>query len=298
VGGTCIKHSHHGRDGKVVVYGTCSVANKTRTGLQEVIMCPQRLYADQYGVLSCCAEDAVGKKLKLLLVDEYVNLKKAGALPPESVLLIGKKSGKEIQISKKGLIDLSIDWVLAHIIDKKLEQFFPCEVQSIDITGNYRDTWDAYSREFAEIPNSEHGMNWANVWKRLIPQIILKGSIATTSLLCKKGFYFVVPERVYQQFEKIVGSVASAEKPGIGVLTVMTYDLGPSVSAGHQRELVLNRTVRTTVAEFIRAFGSGQQLPSGVDLDTKVSEFVSHLGEPAKRRRGGGPRKSELRKEK
>jgi hypothetical protein len=67
---------------------------------------------------------------------------------------------------------------MARMVAGKLKLIIPCEVQSADTTGNYRANWDAYSKELDSIPDSEHGMNWANIWKRLIPQLILKGSIA------------------------------------------------------------------------------------------------------------------------
>jgi hypothetical protein len=84
----------------------------------------------------------------------------------------------------------------------------------MDTTGNYHANWLAYSKERKIIPDSEHGMNWANVWKRLIPQLILKGSIAATSKLCKQGHYFVVPDQVYQRFERLIGDVPVGSTPG------------------------------------------------------------------------------------
>lgn len=153
----------------------------------------------------------------------------------------------------------------------------PCEVQSIDTTGNYVDNWEAYRDESDSVPDSEHGMNWANVWKRLIPQLILKSSLSTTSALCLKGTYFVVPDRVYQQFEKIVGSVASRPSAGPGVLTVMTYNLGPDVPEGKIRSLLHCRTERLLATEMAVSFASGKQLPLGTQLDQKVAEILASL---------------------
>src|SRR5207248_6518167 len=119
----------------------------------------------------------------------------------------------------------------------------------------------------------KHGMNWANVWKRLIPQLILKGSVAATSKLCKQGIYFVVPDRVYVQFEKLIGKVAGLDVPGAGVLNVMTYDLGPEVPPGSIRNIIPRRTTRMLTTEFARAFALGQQLPLGSQLDLKVGEI-------------------------
>ncbi len=277
VGKTCIKHSHP-QDGTVVVYGSCSVVNKLRKGeVEEVIICPQRLYANGYASLKSCVIDAFSRDIPVCTPKEYSEHKKRQTLPDDFVVLLGKNSGREISLSNPGVIKLSLDWVMARLINGKLTSVIPCEVQSIDITGNYRDNWRAYSVEAPEIPDSNHGMNWANVWKRLIPQLILKSSIAATSKLCRSGIYFVIPNRVYVQFEKLVGDVPKVDKPEDGILNVMTYELGPQVTHGSIRTIVRNRTLRMSAVEFAKAFASGKQLPLGVHLEAKVQEMLNSL---------------------
>lgn len=276
VGGVCIKHSHP-QDGRVVVYGTCSVLNRTRSGIEEVIVCPQRLYAEQYESLRACVADAIGSAPVIYMADEYSRAKRAKKLPNDYIVMLGHNSGGEIALSNPGVIELSLDWVMALLVKHRLELIIPCEVQSIDTTGNYHANWQAYSNEEASVPNSKHGMNWANVWKRLIPQLVLKGSIAATSSLCKKGSYFVVPDRVYVQFEKIVGQVPLESAPGPGVLNVMTYSLGGKVAPGYIRPLVRMRKIRTLTTDFAQAFASGKQLPLGSQLDAKVRAVLAAL---------------------
>ena len=120
-------------------------------------------------------------------------------------------------------------------------------------------------------------MNWANVWKRLIPQLIMKAAIASTSKLCTKGTYFVVPDRVYAQFEKIVGDVSESPAAGPGVLTVMTYDIGPTVPLGEVRPLAHRRTKRMLATEFATSFASGKQMPLGTQLDDSVARVLEAL---------------------
>jgi len=277
VGGGCIKHSHPQEGRAFIVYGTCSVTNKTRGGVEEVIICPQRLYAGDYSVLRRCVDDATNKKLKIFTADEYSSMKKRGDLPAEYVVLFGHNSGGEIALSNPGVISLSLDWVAAHMVGGQLASIIPCEVQSIDITGNYRSAWMAYSAELASIPDSKHGMNWANVWKRMIPQLILKGAVASTSQMCKYGLYFIVPDRVYVQFEKIVGGVSTAASASDGVLNVMTYRLGDKVGSGKTRSLQHVRTIRMFSTEFAKSFASGTQLPLGTQLDQKVLSLLMTL---------------------
>lgn len=277
VGNTCVKHSHPQDGGTVVVYGTCSVANKTRNGLEEVIVCPQRLYAGKYETLRSCAIDAIGHPLPTLLASEYSKAKRAKRLPEDFVVFLGQNSGGEVQLSNPGIIQLSLDWVLVRVTEGVPTLAVPCEVQSIDTTGNYHNNWRAYAEEKSSVPDSKHGMNWANVWKRLIPQLILKSSIAATSQLCKKGMYFILPDRVYMQFEKLIGKVPPSKAAGHGVLTVMTYGLGTDVSPGQIRPIELRRQDRMSSVDFAKAFASGKQMPLGSQLDQKVIEILQSL---------------------
>lgn len=276
VGNTCIKHSHP-QEGSVVVYGSCSIVNRAKHGIEEVIICPQRLYANSYESLKRVVWDSVQTELPLLMAVEYAQHKKAKVLPDDFVVALGQHSGKEIMLSNPGFISLSFDWVLVRVVDGKIALIIPCEVQSIDITRNYRANWDAYSRELPLVPDSKHGMNWANVWKRLIPQLILKGSMASTSQFCQQGMYFVVPDRVYRQFEKLIGEVVGPDIPERGVLTVMTYDLGSVAPFGTIRSLLPRRTIRMHLVDFAEAFASGKQLPLGSQLDEKVGEVLANL---------------------
>ena len=276
VHGTCIKHSHP-QEGSVVVYGSCSVINKTKSGAEEIIICPQRLYANGYETLKYVVQDAMHTELPLYMADEYSRRKSTKELPNDYIVLLGQRSGKEITLSNPGFISLNLDWVMVHVVSGKIALVIPCEVQSIDTSGNYRANWDAYSKELMLVPNSKHGMNWANVWKRLIPQLILKGSIASTSQFCQQGIYFVVPDRVYIQFEKLIGELVSLDAPGKGILTVMTYNLGPGVPFGAIRPLVPRRIIRVGITDFAQAFASGKQLPLGSQLDEKVEEALANL---------------------
>jgi hypothetical protein len=146
------------------------------------------LYAENYRTLRRISIDSFGN-IPLLLFDEYVANRGA---TDECIVALGKNSGKEVQVGRH----LSMDWVLARIIDTQLVEYVGIEIQSIDITGNYRDAWHGYKNlpntkiSLNEIPSSCHGLNWANVHKRLIPQLIRKGVIYSRSKLVKKGLYF------------------------------------------------------------------------------------------------------------
>jgi hypothetical protein len=204
-----------------------------------------------------------------MLFEEYIN----ASLTEnnlECVVALGQNSGKEVKLSS-----MSMDWVLAHIYHGKLQEYVGIEVQSIDITGNYRDAWYAARDKKETIPPSAHGLNWANVHKRLIPQIIRKSLLYSKSDLVKHGLYFIVPEPVYQRFEDIIGKdmplVSHNDKD---VITVHTYDLGGPVSFGSTRQLVEKRTLKFNLDEFSARFITGPNLPSGQLLDNKIKEIL------------------------
>jgi len=259
-GRSCTKFDHT----KTICYGTCSVTNSD----QEVIICPIRLYENDYYTIRQVASDAFGSSMPMYMFEQYVKAKKPLT---DCIVALGQNSGREVKLPA-----MSMDWVLAHIAGGKLVDYIGIEVQSIDITGNYRDAWYAIRDKKAVVPPSGHGLNWANVHKRLMPQIIRKGLVYSRSKLVKKGLYFIVPEAVYVKFEDIIGkTIPLVTAPGPDTITVFTYDIGPAVPKGQRRSLARNRVVRFTLTEFSNRFITGPNLPAGVDLDAKIRELLA-----------------------
>lgn len=259
----CTKTNHD----KSIIYGTCSVTSP----YGDCIICPNRLYADKYNCLRKVSAEAFGEDIDFFTYEEFIPVRgKKGAC----VVALGHNSGKEVNIGGH----LSMDWVLAKVQDGELVEYVGVEVQSIDITGNYRDAWYAYKNmdtTTTRIPSSEHGMNWANVHKRLIPQLIRKGLIYSRSSLVQHGLYFIVPEIVYRKFEDIIGKdIRKKRKSAKDILTVHTYGLSPEALPGEQRELILKRNIKFTLSEFSKRFISGLHLPSGDDLDDAVRKVL------------------------
>lgn len=260
----CTKYNHD----QSIVYGTCSVV----TSEHEVIICPNRLYAENYESIRNVAKDAFGDKIPVYMFDEFIEKRTQNG---KCVVAIGHRSGREVKVKRS----LSMDWILAVIEKGRLLEYVGVEVQSIDITGNYRDAWHAYKNlsnsNISKIPSSGHGLNWANVHKRLIPQIIRKGIIYSKSKYVKKGLYFVVPDEVYKRFEDILGDMPLLRKPNKESLTVFTYGLGPSVSHGKMRSLRQRRTIRFLLDDFASRFISGPGLPSGEELDGAIKGILN-----------------------
>ncbi|HHG4904341.1 TPA: NotI family restriction endonuclease [Pseudomonas aeruginosa] len=258
----CSKTNHD----KSETYGTCSV---TSSG-EECIICPNRLYANNYQILVDVSIDAFGEQLPVVNYDQYIQMRREGNLGT-CVVALGQKSGKEVKLGRQ----LSMDWVLAKVRGRVLLGYVGVEVQSIDITGNYRENWAAYrdlpQRINSTIPASEHGMNWANVHKRLIPQLIRKGLIYSRSNHVVSGLYFLLPEIVYRRFEEVIGEdIPLVDERSPDNLTVFTYGLGPETRHGAIRDLVPIRRLRFSLEEFSSRFVAGANLPSGDELDMAV----------------------------
>ncbi|KFK93371.1 MULTISPECIES: NotI family restriction endonuclease [unclassified Serratia (in: enterobacteria)] len=258
----CVKGNHD----QTIIYGTCSVTSP----YGDCIICPNRLYEDNYLSLKRVAADAFNEKIPFMTYSEYVASR---VNTNESIVALGLSSGKEVKVK-----NLSMDWILAHIIDGELISYVGVEVQSIDITGNYRDSWHSYKNLTSDttlVSSSEHGLNWANVHKRLIPQIIRKGLIYSKSSLVSSGLYFIVPDIVYKKFEDVIGKdIPLVNDKASNHLTVHTYSLSPRTTSGKQRVIIPERNIRFSLEEFSKRFISGVNLPSGNDLDNAVKRVL------------------------
>ena len=262
IGKACTKFDHS----NTICYGTCSVTNAG----QNVVICPNRLYANNYEAIRKVSQEVFGD-IAFMLFDEYIKLAISGKKQFECVVALGQNSGKEVKLSK-----MSMDWVLVRIENGVLREYVGIEVQSIDITGNYRDAWYAARDKKSILPNSAHGLNWANVHKRLIPQIIRKGLVYSKSNFVRQGLYFIVPEAVYQKFEEIIGDdIPLVQNNAKDVITVHTYELEEQPSLGMTRGLVLKRAIKFKLDEFSARFISGPNLPSGDVLDNKIREILA-----------------------
>jgi hypothetical protein len=272
VQGSCSKTNHDCS----IVYGTCSVT--TGKQKQEAIICPKRLYAEGYRTLYD-ASSSVWPGINLIIGGSMETLIRSALEHDECAIAFGQNSGKEISIDSNG--KLSMDWIIQRYIKSNGNltpvDFIGIEVQSIDITGNYRENWQAYydlkigvNRD--QIPNAGHGLNWANVHKRLIPQIIRKGNIYSQSARCA-GFFFLLPDLVYSRFESVLGTIKEQETPSKNSLSVITYELGTISHPGNIRQLERKRTKHHLLDDIARSFISN----SGPDVASRLDRALIGL---------------------
>lgn len=158
-----------------------------------------------------------------------------------------------------------MDWVLA-LVDGhgKLVEFIAVELQTMDTTGSYEHAIRALYAGESPAP-SKAGINWENVNKRILPQIIYKGHVLRHEPLCRKGLYFISPSPVYGRITERLGGTLAGYHPQPGALTFLWYDLAEGVRDGVPKDLVLSGKLTTTIDQVALAFTSPQNLPgSGV----------------------------------
>ncbi len=69
----------------------------------------------------------------------------------------------------------NVDFVIAEEVDGEVKQFLSVELQAIDITGTVRPAYEALIAGQALEEKISSGLNWDNVYKRYITQLIRKG---------------------------------------------------------------------------------------------------------------------------
>lgn len=213
-----------------------------------------RLYGSDYSTLRKLANDVLSEpELKTYMFDEWV-----AASRPNGIVLIGKGSIGEVK-TEAG----SLDWVAVHFDERTVVKYGGIEAQAIDTTGNYRANRAALMREEALVPPSGHGLNWENVNKRIIPQLLRKG------MLLKKlsetepavGLGFLVDANVFSKFE---ARISSPMKDDDGFnLVVHAYSLAATQPYATPT-LVLNKSVHASIEQLAEKFLAVPDSPKSI----------------------------------
>lgn len=183
--------------------GVCSIRQKKIT--TPIICCPIRLYAENYKMLSDIANLAFNDKT-LPLCAGRVAVDTAKSNHHGAIAVFGHGWGGELRLPKRnGTGSYFCDWVLARL-DKNgdLKELTAAEVQTIDTTGNYRTARQAMLQN-REIISDTVGLNWENVSKRIIPQLIYKGQVLQREDLCKTGLFFIAPQPIFDRVLQRLG---------------------------------------------------------------------------------------------
>lgn len=270
IGSTCTKTG--GRDREPL--GVCSLLSYRDQ--ETVIVCPQRLYAQNYMILKDVAVAAFGDGVQLVKPGRRVHLDE-GQRP---VVVFGHRWGQELRLpqrDRKG--SFFVDWILALLDeDWKLSEFVAVEVQSIDTTGTYRAQRDDLMA--GRVPDPEYssaGFNWENVIKRIMPQLIYKGQVLRRERLCSKGLFFVCPTPVYNRMQSRLGHEMESYHPGQGTLSFRWYNLDNDYIDGQPRSLVWEGQFTTTIDQAALALTAPRDLPEQGVYEQVIRDQLRHL---------------------
>lgn len=263
-----------------VTSGTCAV--KPTTG-QEVICCPDRLYGNDYRVLRELILEIFGPTSQLVKPSDVL----ATQGQNNRIVAFGKRWGKELRVPKNSADKggYSADWILAKITDTgDLEEFIPVEVQSMDTTGSYQREWCELTGNTlpSNCQPTSPDINWENVNKRIIPQLLTKGNIFQREALCRKGLFFICPTAVYKRLLDRLGTTLTEYPIQSGALTFRHYALEDSFTPGTRRSLELKGKFTTLVQNLRDAFNTTLNLPSQSIMTQTIRKALQNTLTPPK----------------
>jgi hypothetical protein len=235
------------------------------------------------------ARDTFGGSIELISAADAAKRRADDAINGNEVAVFGRYWGGELPLprppggDKKAGRKYYVDWILAKLDgDGELSEFTAVEVQTIDTTGNYGDQTQKYfaGKPFTDPQGrsfgfSEAGMNWENVNKRILPQLIYKGHVLRREERCSKGLFFVCPKQVYSKISERLGGKLHKYKPGPGTITFRSYELGIEIGIGHLRPIELYGQFTTTVDQVALAFTSPMNLPDENVYESAINAALS-----------------------
>ena len=249
--------------------GVCSV--EPSPGVLSAV-CPNRLYFDDHRLLREIAALAFGPHNPVLNSQGLPELA-PGTSARESALaarrpyvgVFGRGWGGEIKLppAYPDGPRYAVDFLLV-LVDSggALAGIVPVEVQTIDTTGSYRPSVLALQSGRAVVP-STFGMNWENVNKRILPQLIVKGLMLQGERLCAHGIFFLTPEPVFDKIVQRLGGLHRfrqiPRQPGSITFIRMAY--GPPPGPGIPAVMTQQPLVTISTSDLSLGFITPENLP-------------------------------------
>lgn len=239
-----------------VISGVCTLKPITS---EPVMCCPIRLYAEDYKILRDVSLKAFGENLDLIPGRKAVSCAKTEN--KSCIAVFGKRWGGELRLPQKsGSGGYFVDWVLAKLdTTGELTEFVAVEVQTIDTTGNYRNGFSALKND-RSVTKTTAGLNWENVSKRILPQLIYKGQVLQREEMCKKGLFFVCPEPVFERIANRLGGqhglIRYALQPASITFVAYNHDVENASNDGELIPLKEALSHSTTVYKLQEAFNN------------------------------------------
>lgn len=265
--GPCVKRFNDGTPS-----GVCSAYATSKAGTPLAI-CPNRLYADRYLLLRDVARMAFGETAEVIHPSQFRKVVHNGMY----VVALGKRYGTELRLPKRrGRGNFFVDWILCRVgRNGAAEEFVALEVQTIDTIGSYRAQVQQLRRGNFDIDRSKAGLNWENVNKRILPQLIYKGQVLRQEQRCSKGLFFVCPTEVYENIRRRLAGGLTAYHFQPGTLTFLWY--GFSAVDGGRRRLNASGSFTTTIDQVVWALNAPTDLPEPGVYELAIEKLLESL---------------------
>lgn len=265
--------------------GVCSITPTESAA--PVVICPSRLYFNGHEFLAHIAQSAFASLEPALGSDGLPTLVKA-SLAREQARMSGRTqigvfgqgwdSEVKLPASLEGGGSYSVDFTLVAIDPTGLLLgFAPVEVQTIDTTNNYKNGLDALRLDRSTVA-TKAGLNWENVSKRILPQLIVKGLMLQGERLCTHGIYFVTPDPVFAKIALRLGGMGRLrnipKQPGSITFVRYGYD-GVQRSDGTPSALEISAETTISTSDMSIAFISPQNLPPAGAYEDRISRKLA-----------------------
>lgn len=253
--------------------GVCSIL--PRASQEHVPVCPKRFYGDGHAFLRSIAHDAFGDLELDLAEDGLPDLvpatqakRAAAASRINQIGVFGQKpwSGEiSLPPAVPGGGAPKVDFTLVVVSPEgELVRLAPVEVQAIDTTSDTKASM-AGLKDGRRIVSSGVGLNWENVNKRILPQLIIKGLMLQAERLCTAGLYFVTAEPVYQRIMMRLGGERRLRRlpkqPSSLTFIRYDFDFSNTISDGETVPLKLLEPVTVSTSDLSIAFITPENLP-------------------------------------
>lgn len=226
-------------------FGACSV--RQTKDEKAIIICPMRFYGDNQAII-----DEVGRRL----CNQLTSLVK---IP-------------EVRVGQ-----FSIDWVVACCdTSGNLVDYHGIEVVAADTTGSLDQYFDAYMKgEDWRGIEQRYGINWANVYKRTLPQLIAKGALLASY---GKKLGVIIQDRLVERLKERL--TIPSEPESSANMFFFSYSLEYKAKT-QEYVLTLSEVIPTLTArlteEYVAGLTGGVGMPSREEFEQTVQKRIRDL---------------------
>lgn len=225
--------------------GVCALtAGTTRS---PVVVCDERLHGDWYATLRVVASECFGAP-RFIVGGSKLDManRLSEAVTPAVVA--------HQNVSVLGRAKVNFDWILQHYdYHHKRGGFAAVETLTMEHGGSYRACLEGYrdlhAGKKSVIPPSQHTINWQNLSKKILPDIIRRGMILAESQECW-GNYLLVSETTFSRIEPLIADVPERAQIAADILSVRVYTPDRMTGSGVRITQTANLSIKDIATAF------------------------------------------------